>query len=198
MIYSFEGVNMMPGQLPAIEQIEQELTSVIWQPLYRCVVGVNRAIKGSSRDSGNTGYTDTLRPGLLLTKTADGSYFVPWGSVTDYATDRIEGVLLIATKMQRMGVDADRFMGHIMIGGYVKERGLIIPGETGAGIASHAQEMNIRRQMWKNFSFDDDPQGHKAALFAQGLGDLTGVDLDSPTNGDVLTFDGTNWVNSAP
>lgn len=33
---------------------------------------------------------------------------------------------------------------------------------------------------------------------AKKIDDLSNVNLSSPTNGDVLTFNGTNWINSAP
>lgn len=166
MLQSYDGAFMMPGQLPSIEAVEQELTSVIWQPLYRCIVGANRAIAGAARDTGNTNFTDVLRPGLLLTKNAAGN-FVPWGSVEDFETDKIEGVLLISMKMQRVGQNVDRFMGHIMLGGPVKVNGLIVPGQTTAGIVGHAQETWIRQQMVPAFQFDDDPVGHLGKFYPE-------------------------------
>lgn len=166
MINTFDGAFLMPGQLPSIEAVEQELTSVIWQPLHRAVVGANRAILASARDTGNTGFTDVLRVGLLLTKTADKNHFTTWGMVNDLDTDLIEGVLLISQKMQRVGNNVDRFMGHILLGGYVKVNGLIVPGSTAAGIVGHAREAQIREQMFPAFKFDDDPVGHLAKTYA--------------------------------
>lgn len=163
MLQSFDGAFLAPGQLPSIESIEQELDSVIWQPLHRCVVGINRLIAGASRDAGNAP-TTVLRPGLLLTKNAAGN-FVPWGTVADLATDLIEGVMLYAQQMTRMGTNADRFCGYVMIGGFVKVNGLIIPGEQDSGIVGADEEDRIRQLMVPAFVFDDDPVGHKGKTY---------------------------------
>lgn len=153
---SYDASFLLPGQLPSLEAIEQDLTSVIWQPLYRAVTGLNGIISGASRDDGNTGFTDVLRPGLLLTRNANKE-FVHWGSVVNKATDPIEAVLLISMKMQKGGVNTARFMGHVLFGGYVKTSGLIIPGNVSAGIVGDDDEDLIRRKMLFNFVFDDDP-----------------------------------------
>jgi hypothetical protein len=159
---SYDGAHLSPGQMPSIESIEQDLTSVIWQPLYRCVVGANRPILGAARDVGNAPQ-DVLRPGLLLTKTADRKAFTTWGTVVSKAVDKIEGILLIALKMQLNGVNKNRFVGHIMLGGYVKVDGIIIPGNASAGIVGDTNEDLIRLQLRYAFKFDDDPVGHKSA-----------------------------------
>ena len=159
MLMSYDGAFLPPGQLPTIESLEQDLTSVIWQPLHRCVVGANRRIAGAARDSGHTGFTDVLRFGTLLTKNSAGN-FIQWGGATSLDADLIQGVLLISMKMQRAGTNQDRWMGHIMLGGYVKARGLIVPGTAAPGIVGHARETQIRRSMHPSFVFDDDPVGH--------------------------------------
>jgi hypothetical protein len=158
---SYQGSFLPPGQLPSIESIEQDLTSVIWNRLELQVIGSNALISGAARDAGNTGFTDVLRPGLLLTKDADGK-FVEWGSVTSFVADTIEGVMLMAQRVTRLGTNQDRFLGYILLGGCVKVNGLIVPGETAAGIAGNAQETNIRTQMKYAFRFDDDPLSHLA------------------------------------
>jgi hypothetical protein len=159
---SFQGSFLPPGQLPSIESIEQDLTSVIWNRLELQVIGSHSLIDGAARDTGNTGFTDVLRPGLLLTKTAGGK-FIQWGAVTSFAADKIQGVLLMSQKMTRMGSNQDRWLGYVLLGGYVKVNGLIVPTSTSAGIAGHAQETNIRTQMKYAFHFDDDPLGHLAS-----------------------------------
>lgn len=160
-IMSYQGSFLPPGQLPSIESIEQDLTSVIWNRLELQVIGSHSLISGAARDVGNTGFTDVLRPGLLLTKDADGK-FVEWGSVTDFATDTIEGVMLMAQRVTRLGTDQDRFLGYVLLGGCVKADGLIVPGKTAATIVGDAQETNIRTQMKYGFRFDDDPLSHLA------------------------------------
>lgn len=161
-VFTYEGGFMPPGQLPSIESIEQELTSVIWNRLELQVIGPNALISGAARDDGNTNFTDVLRPGLLLTKDADGK-FVDWGSVTSFVADTIEGVLLMAVKVTRQGSDQDRYLGYVLLGGCVKNQGLIVPGETNPGIVGHAEETNIRTQMKYACKFDDDPFAHLAS-----------------------------------
>lgn len=157
LIGSYDGSHLMPGELPGIaEVVEQDLTSVIWQPLHRCVVGANRPIDGATRDTGNTVQPNVLRPGLLLSKNPGGTKFVLWQP----GVNLIEGVLLISQNVTLSGTNADRFMGHIMLGGFVKNLGLIVPGQTNAGIVGNPNEMLIREQMFPAFKFDDDPLGH--------------------------------------
>lgn len=160
-LMSYQGSFLPPGQLPSIESVEQDLTSVIWGRLDQQVIGSHSLISGAARDTGNTGFTDVLRTGLLLTKDANGK-FVQWGSVTSFVADTIEGVLLMAVKMTRMGSNQDRWIGYVLLGGLVKANGLIVPGETAATIVGHAQETNIRTQMKYGFRFDDDPLSHLA------------------------------------
>ena len=158
---SYELVGLLPGQLPSIETVEQELTSVIWNRLDQQWIGSNRQFAKECVDVGNTGNTDVLRPGLLLTVDGNGHYR-EWGGVADFATDKIEGVVLLATKMNLHGTQVNRYMGYVFLGGGLKERGVIVPGEVNPGIVGHAQETNIRTQMKYNTLFDDDPFGHLA------------------------------------
>ena len=160
-IMSYQGSFLPPGQLPGIESIEQDLTSVIWNRLELQVIGSHSLISGAARDVGNTNFTDVLRPGLLLTKDADGK-FVQWGGVTSFIADTIEGIMLMAQRVTRFGVDQDRWLGYVLLGGCVKAHGIIVPGQTSAGISGHAEETNIRTQLKYAFRFDDDPFSHLA------------------------------------
>lgn len=201
MLSSYDGAFLPPGQLPTVESLEQDLTSVIWQPLHRCVVGANKRIAGTSRDDGHTNFTDVLRFGLLLTKNSAGN-FTHWGGAVSLDADLIQGVLLISMKMQRNGINTDRWMGHIMLGGYVKAMGLIVPGTSASGIVGHAREVQIRRQMRDAFTFDDDPLKHVGRPLSADeatLNDLSNVVLTSPTNGQVLKYVSADeeWVNAA-
>lgn len=161
-LMSYDGQMLLPGQLPPIEAIEQDLTDVLWDKLYKATFQSYAPIDGAARDAGNTGFTDVLRPGLLLTRHTTTGKWLQWSGQTSFAADKIQGVLMLAQKMQRTGSNEDRFTGYILVGGHVKVNGLIVPGQTSAGIVGHAQETNIRQQMFKNFMFDDDPMGHKA------------------------------------
>lgn len=161
-ISTFEGSYLPFGQIPSVESIEQDITSVVWNRLEHMVIGSHSLFDGAARDAGNTGYTSVLRPGLLLTKTAAGK-FVEWGSVVDFATDKIEGITLMAQKMTRDGNNQDRWIGYVLLGGCVKAQGIIVPGQTDSGIVGDAQETNIRTQLKYAFRFDDDPFSHLAS-----------------------------------
>ena len=160
-LMSYQGSFLPPGQLPSIESIEQDLTSVIWNRLELQVIGSNVLIDGAARDAGNTGFTTVLRPGLLLTKTAAGK-FIQWGAVTSKAADTIEGIMLMSQQMQRAGANQDRFVGYVLLGGLVKANGIIVPGNTSAGIVGDTDETLIRTNMKYGFRFDDDPLSHLA------------------------------------
>ena len=133
---------------------------IVWCPykirFFTFCIGKNQSY------TGNTGFTDVLRPGLLLTKNAQGK-FVQWGSVTSFAADKIQGINLMTLKMTRMGSNQDRWVGYVLLGGCIKEDGIIIPGETSAGVTGHAQATNIRTQLKYAFRFDDDPMSHLAS-----------------------------------
>jgi hypothetical protein len=201
MIMSYDGSWLPAGQTTLEETLEHSLTSVTWNRPHGLVSSANRQIVGTARDAGHTNYTDILRVGLLLTKNADGD-FTHWGGVTSLDVDLIEGVLLVAMKMQRQGVNQNRFMGHIMLGGFIKVNGIVIPGTAAAGIVGHAREDQIRRQMHYSFVFDDDPVRHLGRPLSADeatLNDLSDVIIASPTNTQVLKYEtaSTSWKNAA-
>ena len=167
-LMSYNGQHLLPGQLASYEAIEQELTSIIWDKEYRSLFQSNVPIDGAARDVGNIGHTDVLRPGLLLTRHTVTGKWLEWGAEAGQSgalpNDLIQGVLILAQKMQLGGTDTDRFVGYILVGGCVKVNGLIIPGAASvAGIVGNAEETNVRQQMHPAFIFDDDPLGHLAA-----------------------------------
>ncbi len=161
-LMSYQGSFLPPGQLPSVESIEQDLTSVIWNRLELQLIGSNALISGAARDNGNTDYESVLRPGLLLTKDANGK-LLEWGGVVNFATDTIEGVMLMAQRITRGGANQDRWLGYILLGGLVKAQGLIVPENAGSGIVGDTNETLIRQQMRIGFRFDDDPLGHLGA-----------------------------------
>lgn len=160
LLQSYGGANLLPGSLGVAENIEQEATSVIWGQMYQSIFQSFAPIAADSIDEGNTPNT-VLRTGLLLTKKPNGEWN-PWGRVTDFATDKIQGVMVMPQAMALDGEGVQRWLGYILVGGLVKVNGLIIPGQTDAGIVGNANETLIRQQMFPAFIFDDDPVGHKA------------------------------------
>lgn len=153
---------VLPGNYMTPFQEVVNSTNITWgrldQQIYLATV-----IDGSSRDAGNTNFTDVLRPGLLLGKVtsgADAGKLKQWNPDATDGTQKIVGVLMSAQKMQLMGSDQDRYMGYILFAGCVKATGLVIASSTSDGIVGHALEYVIRRQMAMAFRFDDDPAGY--------------------------------------
>lgn len=159
-LLQYEGSFLPPGQLPALMTLEPELTSIFWGRLDQLVIGHNVVLDGSTRDAGNTGFTTSLRPGLLLGKiSATGKYKQFDPAATD-GSQFVAGVLLHSLFMQRGGANQDRFVGYVLFGGNVKVYGLVIASETTAGIVGKDAEFTIRSQMKHSFRFDDDPVGY--------------------------------------
>lgn len=161
-MFSFDMFNVGPGHYMTPFQEVVNSTNITWgrldQQLYLPTV-----MDGSSRDAGNTNFTDVLRPGLLLGKVltgADKGKMKQWNPDATDGTQRIYGVLMSAQKMQLMGADQDRYMGYVLYGGCVKASGLVIASKTTDGIVGDALEWTIRRQMAMAFRFDDDPAGY--------------------------------------
>lgn len=159
-IANFDFHNFMPGQsLPGVPEIAVK-GSIIWgqdwhQVFYPAV------IDGASRDAGNTGYTATLRPGLLLGKAygVTGKW-KQWDPTATDGTQRIQGVLLKAQVMTNMGTDYDRFQGIILVRGNVRASGLSIASTSTQGIVGSTLEWLVRDQMKHSFIFDDMPAGY--------------------------------------
>jgi len=161
-MFSFDMFGVLPGNYMTPFQEVVNSTNITWgrldQQIYLATV-----IDGSSRDAGNTNFTDVLRPGLLLGKVtsgADAGKLKQWNPDATDGTQKIVGVLMSAQKMQLMGSDQDRYMGYILFAGCVKATGLVIASSTSDGIVGHALEYVIRRQMAMAFRFDDDPAGY--------------------------------------
>jgi hypothetical protein len=161
-MFSFDMFGTMPGNFMAPFQEVVNSTNITWgkldQQIYLAAV-----VDGSSRDAGNTNFTDVLRPGLLLGKVTSGAdigKLKQWNPDATDGTQKIVGVLMSAQKIQLMGTDQDRYGGYILFGGCVKASGLCIASSTSDGIVGSSLEFVIRRQMAMAFRFDDDPAGY--------------------------------------
>jgi hypothetical protein len=159
---SFDMFGIGPGHYLTPFQEVVNSTNITWgrldQQIYLPVV-----IDGSSRDAGNTNFTDVLRPGLLLGKAssgADKNKMFQWNPDATDGSEYIAGVLMSAQKMQLMGTDQDRYMGYVLFGGCVKAAGICVASSSSDGIVGNALEWLIRRQMNRSFVFDDIPSGY--------------------------------------
>jgi hypothetical protein len=181
-IYTYDGAFLTPGMLAELFEVQPDLTNVFWGRLDHQVISFNEVVDGAARDAGNTGYTDTLRPGLVLGKvTATGKVkqFDP------AATDGSEvpyGVLLIAQKTTRLGSNQDRLIGQVLRGGCLKVKGLCLADSATYGLVGHAQEFAVRHAFYNMFKFDDSVVGYDAQRFTSFVaktGNYTLVDADA-------------------
>ena len=160
MSFEHTGAFGAPGIQAALETIE----NVFWWGRWESHLYVGAVVEGDSRDTGNTGYTEILRPGLIMGKKTTGDKWMPWNGspgAGDEGIDTALGVLSYSQKMTRLGADQDRWFGWIMLGGGVKARNLLVPGSTSFGLAGSAYEHIIRAQMHPRFTFDDNPAGNR-------------------------------------
>jgi hypothetical protein len=184
MLMQYQGQFLPPGQLADLVTLEPEFTSIIWGRLEQQVIGYNVIIDGSARDAGNTGYTTTLRPGLLLGKVTSTGRFKQWNPAATDGTQFVAGVLMHAIHTQRTGEDQNRFTGYVLFGGNVKTSGLVIAADTDAGIVGKAEEFVIRNQLSHAFKFDDDSLGYsigRERMFQPKTANYTVLDRDAGT-----------------
>lgn len=169
---NFDFHNIMPGQNNA--QVNEVVAkgSITWGP-QKAQYFFPAIIQGAARDAGNTGFTDTLRPGLLL---GYNPTTFKWAQFDPTATDGTQvpaGVLLTATRVTLNGTSTDRFNGQILIRGMVRAGGLSVAASSTQGIVGSTYEWMIRRFMDQNFIFDDRVQGYRPDMSYQDLSAAT-------------------------
>jgi hypothetical protein len=154
-MFQFDGSYLVPGLQSVLATVENQF----WWDRYERQVWSPQVIDGSARDSGNTSYTDVLRPGLLLGKITATGKLKEWSPTATDGSQLIWGVLGYAQKMQRNGANADRWMGQILLSGALKANRILVPGQTAFGISGLSTEFTIRKQLHSRFLFDDMPWG---------------------------------------
>ena len=145
-----EGSYLIPGLQAAIETLEQELW---WGRIEQQVIQQG-LVDGAARDAGNSP-TTALRPGLLLGKvTATGKLkeWDPDASEGD-GTEEIYGILIYDQFVQQLGVDKDRWLGWVLVGGNLKPESLVIPGNAARGINGDDYELLAYSQLSSRFRF---------------------------------------------
>lgn len=185
MTYSFDMSNLLGGHYATPFNEVVNPTNITWGRLDQQIF-LSAIIDGSARDAGNTGFTDVLRPGLLLGKVTSGSdvtKFKQWNPDATDGTQKICGVLLGAQKMQLLGTDYDRATGYILFSGNLKASGICVASSSTPGIAGTALEWLIRRQLAQSFRLDDDPSGYFPGQdFLTATSDLTVTEAMAGTN----------------
>ncbi len=151
MSFEFTGAWGMPGIAAALETVERQ----IWWNRWEDCVWVPHVIVGSARDTGNTSYTDVLRPGLALGQITATGKLKEWNPTGTDGSERIYGFLQYSQKMQRLGADQDRYIGWVMVAGMLKADHILIPGQTAYGISGLTTEFIIRAQLHPRFLLSD-------------------------------------------
>lgn len=192
---NFDAHFSMPGQvLPELSEVVNK-TGIFWGRQDRLQF-LGAVIDGSSRDAGNTGYTDTLRPGLLMGKVTSGSdvnKYKQWDPTATDGTQIIAGILAHPIKMQYNSTDYDRLLGGwLCVAGGIRAKGLVVASLTEQGISGINEEWNIRRQMDRFFQFDDRPQGVTNGAQITKTADAT---LTEAETGSVILVAGSGAVN---
>lgn len=157
---NFEFHNMMPGQQNA--QVNEVVArgSITWGP-QKAQYFYPGVIAGTTRDAGNTGFTDVLRPGLLMGYNPTARKWAHFDPAATDGTQTPAGVLLTATKVTINGTNFDRFNGIILVRGMIRAAGLSIAASATQGIVGNANEWLIRNALDQNFVFDDRVQGYR-------------------------------------
>ena len=146
--------------LPSVHQALETAENVFWWGRFEQEAFIGSVIDGSARDAGNTGYTDVLRPGLLLGKITASGKLKEWNPAATDGTQNIYGILGYSQKMSRLGSNADRWLGWVYCWGFAKADRLLVPGVATFGIVGNANEHLIRSQLDKRFTFSDQLEGN--------------------------------------
>ena len=194
---NFDFHNIMPGQNNT--QVDEAVArgAITWGP-QKAQYFYPAIIAGATRDAGNTSFTDTLRPGLLL---GYNQTTKKWGVFDPTATDGTQnpaGVLLTATRVTLNGVSTDRFNGQVLIKGMVRAAGLSIASSSTQGIVGNANEWLIRRSFNNNFVFDDRVQGYSRDMAFQDLSAATLTITEAMAGTMFLLTGATNKTLTLP
>lgn len=182
---NFEGNLLTPGIQATLET---EDTVIHWERAEHLLrTGV--VISGAARDAGNS-TTTILRAGLLLGRITASGKWKEWNPTGTDGSQMIQGILEKSLNMQRMGANADRYLGNIYVAGPIKATSLIIPGAASAGISGAALEYSVRAQMRPRFLFDDDFVGNAFGGFGGMEAKLVDYAVLAADNNKVFTNDG--------
>jgi hypothetical protein len=170
--------------------------------------------------SGNQFYvhmTDGTIQGPFVLPEMAWNFRGPWQPFTSYnvndvvtATDGgVYMVLHAHTSAAAFNAAANDGAGHAYYGLLLTTTAVIPPGGAALFVLSKMNDLDYQ-VMWRRVL--EMPTGGTtgqlarkvsnavgdAVWYSVGIGDLTGVALTAPASADVLTFDGTNWVNRQP
>lgn len=178
-MYEYSGAFALPGIGSDFTTFENEF----WWGRWENQIHMGMVIVGSARDAGGDP-TTVLRSGLLLGKITATGKLKEWNPTGTDGSEKIFGILKISQNMQVVGVNQDRYLGLIMLGGTLKPSNILIPGEATVGISGHAVEHLIRAQLFPRFIFADNFGGNVFGGYsniAAKTADYTVLEADNNT-----------------
>jgi len=145
-MFSFLGAYGLPGVQSTLETIENQF----WWGRYEDQFWTPAVIDKATRDTGNTGYTDVLRPGLILGKKTSTGKLLQWDPTAVDGTQFACAILDISLRV----TSGDRWYSVLVVGRLKSDR-LLIPGNVDFGISGNANELLLRSQLSPRFLFSD-------------------------------------------
>lgn len=170
-MYNYDSYQSIPGVRAEIEMVVAS-TGLSWSELAQLRF-MPVQVDGAARDAGNTGFTTTLRPNLLMGRVTATGKHRQWDPTATDGSQLISGILVHELQMQFQGANLDRFSGTLLVAGGVYAKALTIAALTTQGIVGTAEEYNIRAQLSRFFQLDDDLQGALGGGTGRGLMTLT-------------------------
>lgn len=186
MSFEFTGAYGLPGIQAALETVE----NVFWWGRFEQEAFIAGVLESTTVDAGNTGYTDVLRPGLLLGKNSTSGKLNVWDPDGTDGTQDIFGVLGYSQKMKRMGTAVDRWVGWVYTWGFLKADRLLIPGNADFGISGDTYEHLVRAQLNKRFTLSDLLHGNAFGGWRNVLAKTAAYSVTEADNGTLFTTTG--------
>ena len=152
MALNYQGSELIPGMHPEQETIEAQ----VWWGRYELQWWAGGVIDSGTLDSGNTGQTSQLRPGLLMGMITSSGKLTQWNPYATDGSQTIKGIFAAHKELDYYGTAKDRYMGSLLVGGGAKADAIIVPGETAAGLSGKNYEFLVREQLKDRFRFDDE------------------------------------------
>lgn len=153
----------MHASLPGIDALRTNVEKVItwgpWEHNRAFIIG--GVIDGAARDAGNDPTTH-LRPGLMLgqirsSEGTDPLKFKEWDPTATDGTQDLAGILLWDAHMQMFSSNKDRWFGYVLVGGNVKSKAVLYPGESSHGLDGLDEEYYAKGVLASRFLLDDYP-----------------------------------------
>lgn len=139
---------------PGINTLREAVDATIFWNRFELQVCVPGLISGAARDSGND-TTTVLRAGLVLGQITSSSKLTQWSTTATDGSQNVYGILAHDINTQMLGADQDRYVGWVLVSGYVKAGRTLIGGQSSEGISGVATEHILRAQCAGRITFDD-------------------------------------------